>query len=112
MSDCIFCKIAKKEISADIVYEDENIVAFKDINPKAPVHILIIPREHISTLNEVTDYTIIGKIIEVTKKLAVKNNIDKEGYRVVVNCNAAAGQAVYHLHFHLLGGRSMHWPPG
>ncbi len=112
MSDCIFCKIAKKEMQSDIVYEDDDVVAFNDIDPKAPVHILIIPKLHIQTLNDITDHTIIGKITEAAQKLARKKNIDKDGYRVVVNCNQHGGQAVYHIHYHLLGGRQMQWPPG
>lgn len=112
MNDCIFCKIVAKEIKSDIVYEDDSIVAFKDINPKAPVHILVIPKEHIPTLNDIKDFGIVSKIMEVVVKLAKDNKIDKEGYRVVANCNAAAGQAVFHIHFHLLGGRMMQWPPG
>ncbi len=112
MSDCIFCKIVKKEMQSDIVYEDEDVVAFNDIDPKAPVHILIIPKLHIPTLNDITDHTIICKITEVAQKLARKKNIDKDGYRIVVNCNQHGGQAVYHIHYHLLGGRQMQWPPG
>ncbi len=112
MNDCIFCKIVSKEIKSDIVYEDDSIVAFKDINPKAPVHILVIPKQHIPTLNDIKDFSIISKIMEIIVKLAKENHIEKDGYRVVANCNAAAGQAVFHIHFHLLGGRIMQWPPG
>ncbi len=112
MSDCIFCKIANNEIKADKVYEDNEIIAFNDINPKAPVHILIVPKKHIPTLNDLEDFSIIGKMFEVAVKLAKEKNIAKEGYRTVINCNSAGGQAVYHIHLHLLGGRTMEWPPG
>ncbi len=112
MSDCIFCKIINKEISSDIVYEDEDVIAFNDIDPKAPVHILVIPKEHISTFNDITDFSITGKISSVIQKLAKEKNIDEQGYRIVANCNQHGGQAVSHLHYHLLGGRQMQWPPG
>ncbi len=112
MKDCIFCKIVNKEMQSDIIYEDEDVIAFNDIDPKAPVHILIIPREHIPTVNDISDYSIIGKIIETARKMAGEKNIDKDGYRLVVNCNQHGGQAVYHLHCHLLGGRQLNWPPG
>lgn len=112
--DCIFCKIVSGEMNADIVYNDDSVIAFNDIDPKAPHHILIIPRKHIATLNEITqnDENLIGHIVLTAKKLAEKLEIDEKGYRLVVNCNKEGGQAVYHLHFHLLGGRIMKWPPG
>ena len=110
--DCLFCKIIKKEIPSTIVYEDDEVLAFNDIEPKAPVHILIIPKEHIATFNDIENYNVIGKITEIIQKLAKENNIDKSGYRVVINCNRDGGQAVDHLHFHLLGRRQMQWPPG
>jgi len=112
MGDCLFCKIAVKEIPSDIVYEDDEVVAFKDVNPQAPVHILVIPKKHISTLNDIDDFTVTGKIMEVVVKLAKEFNIDEKGYRVVANCNRGAGQSVFHIHFHLLGGRLFQWPPG
>jgi histidine triad (HIT) family protein len=114
MPDSIFTKIINKEIKADIIYEDEEIVAFKDINPMAPVHILIVPRNPISTLNDLKDEDaeLLGKIIIRAKKLSHEFNIDNEGYRLVLNCNEAAGQTVFHIHCHLLGGRKLNWPPG
>ncbi|MBN1898679.1 MAG: histidine triad nucleotide-binding protein [Spirochaetes bacterium] len=112
MGDCIFCKIAEKQIKADIVYEDEQVLAFKDINAQAPVHVLVIPKEHIPTLNDIKDFSITSRLMAVITKLAKEYKIAQEGYRVVANCNAAAGQAVFHIHFHLLGGRNMQWPPG
>ncbi len=112
--NCIFCKIINKEMKAEFVYEDEDIVAIKDINPQAPVHILIIPKKHISTLNDITeeDDILIGKMHRVAKELAESFNISKDGYRVVFNCGPLAGQSVYHIHLHLLGGRPFRWPPG
>ncbi len=112
MDDCIFCKIIKKEIPADIVYEDEKVIAFNDINPKAPVHILVIPKVHIPTLNDIKDFSVVSYIYKIITKLAREKGIDKDGYRVVANCNEQAGQSVFHIHFHLLGGRALQWPPG
>ena len=114
MSDCLFCGIIKGDIKGAIVYEDSSVVAFKDVNPKAPVHVLIVPRKHIATLTDMgeEDKELIGDIFSVATRLAKDQGISKDGYRVVVNCGPAAGQSVYHLHFHLLGGRSFHWPPG
>lgn len=111
---CLFCKIAQKEIPSTIVYEDEAVLAFRDINPQAPVHILIIPKKHISALATTTDadFNLIGKLLQVAKQLAVQEKIDHTGYRVVLNNGKAAGQAVEHIHFHLLGGRDLTWPPG
>ena len=108
MEDCIFCKIIKGEIPSNKVYEDDEILAFKDINPMAPVHILVIPKKHIESANEITeeDEKVIGEIFTVIKKLAKDNNLDK-GYRIVNNCGEDGGQAVKHLHFHLLGGRKL-----
>lgn len=112
--DCLFCKIARKEIPADIVFEDDEMVAFRDISPKAPVHILFIPKKHFANLNDMSDEDacIVGRILSRVKDLAEKNDVAESGYRVVVNCNADAGQEVFHLHVHLLGGRSFTWPPG
>ena len=114
MSDCIFCKMAKKEIKCDLVYEDGNVLAFRDINPQAPTHILIIPRKHISTILDAkeSDAALIGHLYLVASELARREKIDEKGFRLVVNCNRDAGQAVFHLHLHLLGGRSFSWPPG
>ena len=108
MDDCIFCKIIKGEIPSNKVYEDDEILAFKDINPVAPVHILVIPKKHIESTNEISqeDELLIGKMFTVIKKLAKENNLDK-GYRIVNNCGEEGGQAVKHLHFHLLGGRKL-----
>ena len=114
MNSCIFCKIAQGKSTADIIYQNENIVAFRDINPQAPVHILIIPREHIATINDLTvdDNMLIGEIFLTAKELAKSEKLSSRGYRLVFNCNHEAGQAVYHIHLHLLGGRRMMWPPG
>lgn len=114
MPDSIFTKIINKEIEAEIIFEDDNIVAFKDINPMAPVHILIVPRKPIPTINDLKDEDaeIMGQIILRAKKLAHEFNIDSDGYRLVLNCNEAAGQTVFHIHCHLLGGRIFNWPPG
>lgn len=112
--DCLFCTIAEGDIPADKVYEDEDILAFRDISPQAPVHILIIPRKHISSLNDLekADNALTGKMIEVAAMLAGQEGIAESGYRTVFNCNSDGGQAVYHLHLHLIGGRQMTWPPG
>jgi len=112
--DCIFCKIANKELPAKFVYEDEHVLAFDDLHPRAPVHKLIIPRKHIATLNDLTedDLSVVGHALHAAKKIAKENGIAESGYRVVNNCNAGAGQTVFHIHFHLLGGREMTWPPG
>lgn len=112
--ECIFCKIVKKEIPAAVVYEDEDVLAFKDINPQAPIHLLIIPKNHLSSIMEVDEDSsdIVKKIVKVAQSLARENNIDKKGFRLVVNTGDDGGQTVHHLHFHLLGGRFMTWPPG
>ncbi len=113
MADCIFCKIAAGELGTEFLYEDERVVAFRDINPVAPVHILIIPKKHIISSNDLTeeDNLLIGHIFQVIKNLAQAENLDK-GYRIVNNCGSEGGQTVPHLHFHLLGGRNLQWPPG
>jgi histidine triad (HIT) family protein len=113
MSDCLFCKIAAGEIPAKIAYEDDDLIAFHDINPQAPVHLLIVPRRHIASLDEAGDGdgALLGKILLTLQRLARELKIDS-GYRVVTNCGASAGQSVFHIHFHLLGGRAMGWPPG
>ena len=107
MNDCIFCKIINKEIPSEIVYENEYVIAFKDINPKAPVHILIVPKKHIPTFNDITkdDFPIYNKIIEAVQKIAKDFNVAESGYRVLVNVNKEGGQVIYHLHVHLLGGK-------
>jgi histidine triad (HIT) family protein len=114
MSECLFCKIASREIPANIVYEDEHAVAFRDINPQAPVHVLVIPREHIASLAELRpeQEAQMGHLLWVCAEIARREGIEAVGYRVVVNTNRAAGQSVFHLHLHVLGGRHMMWPPG
>lgn len=111
--DCIFCKIAAGEIPSKTVYEDESVCAFYDLDPQAPVHVLIIPKEHIASANDITseNSSIVGHIFEVAAKLAKELGLDN-GYRIVNNCGEEGGQSVLHLHFHLLGGRTMAWPPG
>ena len=110
----IFTKIINKEIDSNIIYEDDNIVAFTDINPVAPIHILIIPRKEIPTINDVeeSDKILIGEMFLAAKKIAEKYKINKKGYRLVFNCNQDAGQTVFHIHMHLIGGRKLSWPPG
>lgn len=114
MPDTIFAKIARGEIPADILYEDEDVVAFRDVSPQAPTHVLVIPRKPIATLNDLEegDTELVGKLFLAAKKVAEQEGIAKSGYRTVINCNAGAGQTVFHLHLHVLGGRSMQWPPG
>lgn len=114
MSDCIFCKIAAKEIPSSIVYEDDRILAFKDINPAAPVHILVIPRQHISSAMEIDESNadIVSHIFKICKKIAGDMGIAEIGFRIVNNCGHDGGQTVGHIHFHLLGGRALSWPPG
>ena len=112
--DCLFCKIIAREIPADIVFEDDDVLAFRDIDPKAPEHILIIPKRHIATLNDLQeeDCALVGRLQFTAQKTAKELGMAEDGYRVVMNCNEAGGQTVYHIHMHLLGGRSMTWPPG
>ncbi len=114
MADCIFCKIARKEISSRLVYEDRQVVAFEDLNPQAPTHILVIPKAHIATLNDVgaEQEALIGHMMLVATRVAKDKKIDTEGYRLVANCLESAGQSVFHIHVHLLGGRQFTWPPG
>lgn len=114
MAETIFSKIIRKEIPADIVYEDDDLLAFRDINPQAPHHILIIPKKEISTVNDIVDEDakLIGDMILRAKSIAFELGIAEDGYRLVLNCNRNGGQEVFHLHLHLLGGRQMHWPPG
>jgi histidine triad (HIT) family protein len=112
--DCIFCKIVAREIPSPLLYEDSEIIAFNDITPKAPHHILIIPKAHIATLNDAIDthQALLGKMMLVAKQLAHELGVAEDGYRVLMNCNEGGGQAVFHIHLHLLAGRQMHWPPG
>ena len=114
MADCIFCKIAAKEIPAKIAFEDSELLAFHDIHPMAPVHLQIIPKRHIARVSDLTQETVevLGQLVLTANRLAVETGVAEPGYRLVINCNPAAGQSVYHLHLHLLGGRSMSWPPG
>ncbi|WP_456405022.1 histidine triad nucleotide-binding protein [Thiolapillus sp.] len=114
MTDCIFCKIAAGEIPAEVVYEDEDVLVFRDLNPQAPTHVLVIPRRHIATINDLQpeDAELVGKMTLAAKAVAEQEGIAQEGYRTVFNCNAAAGQTVFHIHMHVLGGRAMGWPPG
>ncbi len=113
-SNCLFCKILGGDIPADIVYESETAIAFRDINPKAPTHVLIIPRKHIATINEIAeeDQALIGSLYSAAREIAAAQGIAEEGYRAVMNCNEDAGQTVFHIHLHLLGGRALGWPPG
>ena len=113
-SNCLFCKIASGEIPADVIYESETAIAFRDINAQAPTHVLIIPRKHIATINDITEYEheIVGSLYSSARVIASAEGIAEEGYRVVMNCNEAAGQTVFHIHLHLLGGRGLGWPPG
>ncbi len=112
--DCVFCRIAEKKLPAKLVYEDEFAVAFEDINPQAPVHVLVIPRKHIPTSLDLKeeDNALLGRLFQVANRIARQKEIAERGFRIVMNCNAEAGQTVFHLHIHLLGGRAMHWPPG
>ena len=104
---CLFCKIVRNEISADVVYEDDTVIAFRDITPQAPVHVLIIPRKHVSTLNDLDDKAVAGYLLMTAKKLAKELGIDESGYRLVMNCNKQGGQTVFHIHMHILGGQQL-----
>ncbi|MGZ8226732.1 MAG: histidine triad nucleotide-binding protein [Methylococcaceae bacterium] len=112
MTDCVFCKMAAGLIKPDIVFENENILAFRDINPQAPVHILIIPKRHVATLNDLDDTLLAGHLLLTAVNIAKQEGLAEAGYRTVFNCNRHGGQDVYHLHLHLLAGRQMTWPPG
>src|SRR3972149_5246230 len=112
MTECLFCRIARGEIKATIVAQDDAFVAFRDVNPQAPTHILVIPRAHVATLNEATDAGLLGRLLMYARDLARTEGLGERGYRLVINTNAEAGQSVFHLHVHLLGGRAMRWPPG
>lgn len=114
MRDCLFCKMVSGEIKPDTVMETDDVLAFRDITPQAPTHILIIPKKHISTINDITDEDteLMGKLYQVAKQVAAQEGLAEPGYRTVMNCNSDGGQAVYHIHLHLLGGRQMDWPPG
>ena len=114
MENCLFCKIANGAIESEMVYSDEHLFAIKDINPQAPTHLLIIPKKHFATLMDIedSDQKLMGSVCTVAKSLAKKNDLEISGFRLVVNCGSGAGQSVFHIHFHLLGGRPMKWPPG
>ncbi len=114
MNDCVFCKIIDGEIPSERVYEDDDVFAFKDLNVQAPLHILIIPKRHIATINDLdtSNADSIGKLYVAAKKIAAEEGYADKGYRVVMNCGEAAGQTVFHLHLHLLAGRPLSWPPG
>jgi histidine triad (HIT) family protein len=113
MTDCLFCKMVSGTIKPDTVYEDDEVLAFRDANPKAPVHILVVPKTHIPTLNDLKPEhaELVGKLFLVTKTIARQQKFDGPGYRTVLNCNADAGQSIFHIHLHLLAGRPMGWPP-
>jgi len=114
MTDCLFCKIRDGEIPGDIVFENDDVLAFNDVNPQAPLHVLIIPKKHISTINDLEqgDERLMGELFSAAKKIAKKKAVSDDGYRLVTNCNEKAGQTVFHIHMHLLAGRAMSWPPG
>ena len=114
MNDCIFCNIVNNDIPCEILIENDSIIAFRDINPQAPTHILIIPKKHITTINDLKpdDSTLIGEMFLIAKQLAKIENINNSGFRMVFNCNKDGGQTVFHIHLHLLGGRKLSWPPG
>lgn len=114
MDTCLFCKMVAGEIQPDKVHDDEHVLAFRDINPQAPVHILIVPKVHVASLDELRDEhtEVVGRLYQAAKEIARQEGIAERGYRTVMNCNADGGQTVFHLHVHLLGGRHMTWPPG
>jgi histidine triad (HIT) family protein len=114
MSEDLFLKIISREIPADIVYEDDDVLAFRDVNPQAPLHVLIIPKVHIRTINDIQPQNaeLFGKLFLAARDIAAQQGVAEDGYRVVMNCNSAAGQTVFHVHLHLLGGRQLGWPPG
>lgn len=114
MTDCLFCKFVNGEIKPDVVFETDDVLAFRDINPQAPTHVLIIPKKHISTINHIglEDEFLIGKLYSAAQRIASAEGFSESGYRVVMNCGEDAGQTVFHIHLHLLGGRQLGWPPG
>ena len=114
MSDCLFCKMVAGEIQPDVVFEDDDVLAFRDVNPQAPLHVLVIPKTHIKTTNDLNAENIglVGKMYLAARQIAMDEGVADPGYRMVMNCNSDAGQSVYHIHLHLLAGRPMHWPPG
>lgn len=114
MSECLFCRIIAGDIPSDKVYEDDNVLAFQDLNPVAPLHVLLIPKRHIASLNELEpgDEVIMGQLMLAAKKIAEQEGYAADGYRTVINCGESANQTVFHIHLHLLAGRRMSWPPG
>lgn len=112
--DCLFCSIANKDIPAEIVYEDDSVIAFRDIHAQAPTHALVIPKKHIATINDIdsSDNELIGHMFQAAKKITADEGASDNGYRLVMNCNSDGGQTVYHIHLHVLAGRSLQWPPG
>jgi histidine triad (HIT) family protein len=114
MADCLFCKLVRREIPASIVYEDDRVLAFNDINPQAPTHVLVIPKRHIETLNDLQtgDDALVGEVVRRAAVIAAERGLSAKGFRTVFNTNREAGQTVFHIHLHLLGGRGMTWPPG
>jgi histidine triad (HIT) family protein len=114
MSECLFCRLVKGDIPSDIIYENDDVIAFRDQNPQAPTHVLVIPRKHISTVNDLTaeDKNVVGEMLLAGKAVAAQDGIAEDGYRLILNCNEGAGQTVFHIHLHVLGGRVMNWPPG
>lgn len=114
MTDCIFCRIAAGEMGTEFVYEDDHVVGFRDLDPQAPVHVLLIPRRHIATLNDLgpEEEALVGHLFGAAARVAAQEGLSERGYRTLINCNAEGGQTVFHLHLHLLGGRQMRWPPG
>jgi histidine triad (HIT) family protein len=114
MKDCLFCKMVRGEIQPDRIYENDRVLAFRDINPQAPSHVLVIPKEHIATINDLRPEhaTLIGELYLAARQVAESEGLAESGYRAVMNCGRDAGQAVFHIHLHVLGGRPLHWPPG
>ena len=114
MTDCLFCKMVSGVIAPDTVFEDDQVLAFRDLNPQAPLHVLVIPKQHISTLNDLNDIheQLVCRLLTAAAKIAMQEGYADSGYRTIVNCNADGGQTVFHIHLHLLAGRIMHWPPG
>lgn len=114
MENCLFCKMIAGQIKAQTVYETDKVLAFRDISPQAPVHVLIIPKEHIATLNDInaSQTLLLGEMMLAAKQVAAQEKIAESGFRLVMNCNADAGQSVFHIHMHVLGGRGLRWPPG
>lgn len=114
MSDCIFCKIVNKEIPSTIVFDDDQVLAFEDLNPVAPCHVLVIPKQHVATINDVepAHEPMLGRLYSAAKAVAAKKGVAESGYRTVMNCGEGAGQSVFHLHLHVVGGRPLEWPPG